>query len=56
MDGMGSIASLSTALASASTGTSLNVDLAHATMQLDKIVGAQLAQSIGLGRHVDAFA
>jgi hypothetical protein len=51
-----SIAALSTSLAASTVSLGTNVTILHASEQVDKIVGQVLANSIGLGNHIDTYA
>ncbi len=50
------VAGLSTALSLSNTGAQVDVGVLKAVQNLDSAIGAQLAASIGLGQHIDAYA
>ncbi|MDP9024585.1 MAG: hypothetical protein M3N13_04305 [Candidatus Eremiobacteraeota bacterium] len=50
------LGSIATGLVGQSVSNSLNVDVLKAVQNLDKSQALQLAASLGLGTHVDAYA
>ena len=50
------IGNIATALSTANVGSGVSLGVLNSVLNLDQTVAAQLAASIGLGVHFDAYA
>jgi hypothetical protein len=50
------IAGVATALSSSSVSSGVSMGVLNSVLNLEQTTGAQLAASLGLGRHIDAYA